>query len=108
MGGTVVTDGAPDPSDGPDDGEGERFDVRLVRAIARTLDRDPLDLPPLAREVDLEALSALAGNGRTAVSFEYEGCEVEIGPAGDVSVAPPDEARSGDGAAPPAEDADAA
>ncbi|MDS0296329.1 HalOD1 output domain-containing protein [Halogeometricum luteum] len=103
-----MTADASGPPDGTDDGTGERFEVRLVRAIARTLDRDPLDLPPLAREVDVEALSALAGNGRTVVSFEYEGCDVEVGPGGAVSVAPPDEARSGDGAAPPAEDADAA
>lgn len=70
-----------------DRNDGEEFAVRLVREIARVLDRDPLDLPPLAREVDLEALSSLVREGRTAVSFEYEGCEVEIDPNGGVSVA---------------------
>ncbi|ELZ29820.1 hypothetical protein C474_12326 [Halogeometricum pallidum JCM 14848] len=99
-----MTAAASGPSNEREDGE--EFAVRLVREIARALDRDPLDLPPLAREVDLEALSSLVRDGRTAVSFEYEGCEVEIEPSGDVSVAPLGGGGADDGVA--RSDADAA
>ncbi|MUV57322.1 HalOD1 output domain-containing protein [Halogeometricum sp. CBA1124] len=84
MGGTPVTT----PASGSSDGivAGGRLDVRLVRRIARTLDRDPMDLPPLAWEVDLDALSTLATNGHVSITFEYEGCDVRIHKDGTVSI----------------------
>jgi hypothetical protein len=76
------------PASGSSDGivAGGRLDVRLVRRIARTLDRDPMDLPPLAWEVDLDALSTLAANEQVSVAFEYEGCDVRIDTDGSVSI----------------------
>jgi hypothetical protein len=76
------------PASGSSDGivAGGRLDVRLVRRIARTLDRDPMDLPPLAWEVDLDALSTLATNDQVSVAFEYEGCDVRIDTDGSVSI----------------------
>lgn len=66
--------------------EGESIDVVLVRRIARTLDEDPTDLPPLAWQVDLDALKTLLADSRVSVSFEYEGCDVRIDEDGDVTV----------------------
>ncbi|SFR35395.1 HalOD1 output domain-containing protein [Halogeometricum limi] len=66
--------------------EPEDLDVRLVQRIATVLDRDPIDLPPLARTVDLDALSTLAAIEGTSVSFEYEGCSVHVGDGGDLTV----------------------
>jgi hypothetical protein len=76
------------PASGSSDGivAGGRLDVRLVRRIARTLDRDPMDLPPLAWEVDLDALSTLATNDQVSVAFEYEGRDVRIDTDGRVSI----------------------
>lgn len=45
-----------------------------------------MDLPPLAWEVDLDALSTLATNGHVSITFEYEGCDVRIHKDGTVSI----------------------
>lgn len=81
-----MTPSAPGPSD--ELVETERVDVRLVQQIARTLDRDPTALPPLAWVVDLDALSTLMRNGQVSVTFRYEGCEVSIGRDGGIDVSP--------------------
>jgi hypothetical protein len=84
------------PASGSSDGvvADDRLEVRLVRQIARTLDRDPMDLPPLAWEVDLDALSTLVTDGQVSITFEYEGCDVRIDRDGTVSVVDADAASA--------------
>jgi hypothetical protein len=59
------------------DQQRDDLDVRIVEAVASTLDKDPLDVPPLGHSIDVEAVATLA-NGQTAVSFEFEECEVFV------------------------------
>jgi hypothetical protein len=55
-----------------------------VLAVAAALDRDALDLPPLAGTIDPDALDGLVGASpeprRLSVTFEYAGCVVTVTP----------------------------
>ena len=53
----------------------------VIEAVAAATDRDPTELPPLQRTVDVDALDALL-DGRTdssiRLSFEYAGVRVSV------------------------------
>lgn len=64
--------------------------LRIVRQVAAASERDEFDLVPLDRTIDVDALDTLVTESRTphlAISFEYEGYEVEIDGDGRVGVA---------------------
>lgn len=70
----------------------EALIVDIVRTIADTKGVDPLDLPPLNEYVDVDALVTLvesANRGepsRIAITFRYEGYDIEIQSDGTVDV----------------------
>lgn len=51
-------------------------------AVAEARDTDPLDLPPLAKVIDTDALDAIAGSSSAtedaSTTFEYAECMVTI------------------------------
>ncbi|WP_336328641.1 HalOD1 output domain-containing protein [Halovenus sp. HT40] len=65
----------------------------IVEAIAGIKDKRPTDLPPLGREVDVDALNSLLGadsnDAEVGVSFEYEGLQVTIQQSGSLVVESP-------------------
>lgn len=65
--------------------------MTLIHDIAEELDRDPLDLPPLSREIDLEAAATLGAAPGATLGFQVVDCEVFIGSKGTVSVSRLDE-----------------
>ena len=53
--------------------------MRVVNAIADTLECDPIDVEPLAASIDPEALDDVVRSGEsTTVSFNHAGCTVRI------------------------------
>lgn len=60
--------------------------MRIVNEVAAALERDPMDLEPLAGLVDVDALSSLASTQSVDVSFEYEGLRVSVRTDGSVGV----------------------
>ena len=64
----------------------------IVETVAVMLNREPTHLTPLSRTLAPEAIDALYRRGPKRsprmVTFEYEGCEVEVTP-GEVVVHPP-------------------
>ncbi|ELZ26173.1 hypothetical protein C474_20771 [Halogeometricum pallidum JCM 14848] len=64
----------------------ENLVVTLVERVAATLGRDPIDLPSLSKEVDLEAVATLGAAPGATVSFQACDCAVFVGSSGDVSV----------------------
>lgn len=68
-----------------DAADAERVSTTVIGAIADRKNVDPIDLPPLYPEVDLDALDSLfhrSGAGEVSmvgqVTFEALGCEVVI------------------------------
>lgn len=53
-----------------------------VEAVARATERDPLDLSPLGRTIDTDALDALLADAdagaQLSCNFEYAGCSVTV------------------------------
>jgi hypothetical protein len=71
---------------GPDDSPSEA----TVEVVSTALDRDPLELVPLQRRVDTDALDGLfRGDDRGRVVFDYEGCSVTVHADGRVVAEPP-------------------
>lgn len=69
--------------------DGDTFVCELVTLVAEVRDVDPTDLPPLAEEIDPEAVQATLQSGTadtTKVGFEYAGCEVLVTGAGELFV----------------------
>lgn len=72
------------------DAESDRsVSLLVVQLVAIASDRDPVDLPPLARSVDTDALDAVVdstlveGDEKSVrVSFEYGGYRIVIEPNG--------------------------
>lgn len=64
----------------------ENLVVTLVERVAAALGRNPMDLPSLSREVDLEAVATLGAMAGTTVSFQACDCAVFVGSSGDISV----------------------
>lgn len=71
---------------------------RVVEAVARERDVDPLDLPPLYDVIDPDALDQLfddtLSTGRTGpgrVVFTLDGCEVSVHSDGTIDVSVPDD-----------------
>jgi hypothetical protein len=61
--------------------------IRVVRAVARTTNRDQTELPLLYDSVDPEALNTLVSRMSDGeVSFSYAGCEVTVTSDGTVRV----------------------
>lgn len=52
----------------------------VVGAVAAATGRSPLDLPPLFRSVEADALDAAVGGGEESVraTFSYAGCRVAL------------------------------
>lgn len=91
---SVETDGeSARPSSGYDIGDGERYSVAVVEAVADAADRDPLEFSePLYSVVDPDVLDRLfpdvatSADGNQFVSFTYCGYRVTVRP-GEVIVA---------------------
>lgn len=73
--------------------EPERVSTTVVTEIAARRNTDPVDLPPLYPEVDLDALDSLfhaadagAVSAVDRVTFEVFGCEVVVEGPGRVTV----------------------
>ena len=67
----------------------------VVETVGVATDEDPLDLPPLYRRVDSDALDVVLDRGRrpaaagdVRVSFTYADCEVTVASHGGVVVIP--------------------
>lgn len=62
-----------------------RLSTSVALELASVLDRPATDLAPLAGSVDPEAIDRLfdgaAADADIEVSFEHEGCRIEIGPS---------------------------
>jgi hypothetical protein len=72
------------------DGQG-RPSVAVVEAVAATIGRDPTEMTPLQRTVDVDALDSLLDGGDgspVSVSFEYQGLPVTVDGDGGVTVWP--------------------
>lgn len=64
----------------------EEFVATLVWRIAAELDCDPLALPPLGNQINLDAVTSLATDGRSSVSFTCGNCDVFVGHDGQLTV----------------------
>ncbi|MDG5762002.1 hypothetical protein QA600_22050 [Natronococcus sp. A-GB1] len=66
--------------------------VAVVSAVADAAGTDPLELPPLSKAINPEALNDLVGaersSGLESVSFAYAGYDVVVSGTGDIEVAP--------------------
>lgn len=64
----------------------------VISAVAEVTDSDPVELPPLYRTIETDALNRLflsnPSDSEIRVSFQYEGCEVTIEGSGEVRVEP--------------------
>ena len=64
--------------------------MHVVRAVAESINVDPLELPPLYEVIDPDALDALVDpvGGRLGftVTFEYAGCKITITDDGEVVI----------------------
>lgn len=77
------------------DAKADRVSTSVVRAIADRKNVDPVDLPPLYPEIDLDALDSLfhpsgtgVVSGAPRVTFEAFGCEIVVEGPGRVTVQP--------------------
>lgn len=61
---------------------------RVIRAVARETNTDPLELPPLYNVVDGESLDAHVKEMDGKVSFSYAGVTVTVYSTGTVEVSP--------------------
>lgn len=74
--------------------DGESPSMTIVDAVAATTGLDPLDLPPLQRYVDTDALNTLVENGESGdgavlnLSFWYGGLEIVADSVEGVEVRP--------------------
>lgn len=62
----------------------------LVRIVSEATDEDPLEMPPLAREIDPDALEQFiqsSAHPSTRVSFRFNGCEITVNSGGEITVA---------------------
>lgn len=57
---------------------GPELSIRIVTKVARALDVDPVDLPPLSDTVDVDALAILVRDADTQVEFDYAGTHVHV------------------------------
>lgn len=75
--------------DGGSDDEHLEPVSKVVETVAQAKGVDPLDLAPLADEVDTDALNTLLtlSDGMVEVSFVYEGYTVTVRSTGRVHVA---------------------
>lgn len=66
----------------------ERPCMDVIEAVAAATGRDVLDLPPLQRAVDTDALDVLLTEGTDGlqISFEYGGARVAVGSTGAIEV----------------------
>lgn len=65
---------------------GTALSVRIVSEVAGLLDTDPVELPPLAESVDLDALSTLVGSTDAEVEFDYADVRVYVDADANVAV----------------------
>lgn len=69
---------------------------RLIEKLADARGIDPMELPPLGRAIDLEALDRLvdSANSALAVSFSVDGHDVTVGADGTVVLDSPSEVNA--------------
>lgn len=77
------------------DVSGEPPVVAIVRAVAAVSNRDPTEMDPVHRVVDIDALNTLCtpstkkrDRDEVAVTFVYNGHRVRVSDSGIVSIAP--------------------
>lgn len=92
---------ASDYSDTPDADEAGPVSQRVVAKVAAATDTDPLELDPLYRSIDPDALDRLFGSDagvpretEGSVQFSTSGCEVIVRADGAVEVTPQEEEES--------------
>lgn len=74
---------------------------RIVMAVADTLGIEPLDMEPLYETVDPDALESIVDSTKQVdgsglgITFELEGCTVEVEGSGAIEVTTPDEKPTG-------------
>lgn len=57
----------------------DSLSTSIALAVADETDRDPVEIRPLARSVDPDALERLAASTREmSISFIHEGCQVDV------------------------------
>lgn len=61
--------------------------IEILEAVAAECDVDPMELPPLAEEIDPEALERLLSSARVdvEVSLAIYGCRVSVDSTGEVT-----------------------
>ena len=71
----------------------ESITLHIIRLVSIASNREPIDLEPIGGALDTDALEQLVGSktapghrDRVAVSFDYEGYEVDIDADGLVSL----------------------
>jgi hypothetical protein len=76
--------------------DGTALSIAVIEAVASVTGRDPLDIEPLNRHVDPDALDALferpdvSRTPRGTISFSIENHLVVVHSAGEILVYPPD------------------
>lgn len=82
---------------------GRSLFVEIVQNVAEVRGLDPLEMPRLAEQIDLDALdrlfeqdSRLYSEPRGTLAFTYAGCAVEVHSNGTLDVEPIDERRGVD------------
>ncbi|ELZ32014.1 hypothetical protein C474_07607 [Halogeometricum pallidum JCM 14848] len=73
-------------ADGTTIDDPDEFVATLVWRIAAELGCDPLSLPPLRQQIDLDAVASLATDGRSSLRFTCGNCEVFVGYDGQITV----------------------
>lgn len=65
----------------------ESIVIEILEAVADEREVDPMDLPPLADEIDPEALERLVSSARVdvEVSLAIYGCRVSVDSTGEVT-----------------------
>lgn len=69
--------------------------VEVVREVAAIRGVDPLELPPMGEQIDLDALDRMfvdrpegANQVRGTLTFTYAGCDVQVSADGTIEVDP--------------------
>lgn len=77
--------------------------VTIVQEVAEIRDLDPLEMPPMAEVIDLDALDRLfdrectdGRNGQPRLEFRYAGCTVSVDATEGVDVQPIERRRDDD------------
>ena len=82
-----VSDPAVEPTaDGVGVDNPDEFVATLVWRIAAELGCDPMTLPPIGKQIDLDAVASLATDDRSSIGFTCGNCKVFVGYNGHMTV----------------------